>query len=135
MGRLPSDDFKIDETNALLQRVPGLGFSTKSLVKTVGGDGGKINPNTLQVEDTNSAVANILGKGFVAEKLTENRKPVKSRKSLREDVNIDGIEVLKRALDDIKSAGSELVKQNPDQKLELDDIVADIALFIKSFGG
>lgn len=71
MSKLMSDDFKIDETNALLRKVPGLGFSTASLVKTVGGDGGKIDPNTLQVENTNAAVCSILGNGFVKENLSE----------------------------------------------------------------
>ena len=90
MSRLASENLKMDETNALLQQVPGLGFNTSNLVKTVGGEGGKVDPKTLQVEDTNAAVSQILGNGFVVEQLSEGKRVAsnKGRRKIEEALAI-----------------------------------------------
>lgn len=129
---LPSDEFKIAETNALLARVPGMSAMMPTVAKTVGGNGGQVDPQTLQVEDTNSAVMKIVGAGFIKEQLGgAGQSQSRKRKVLRED----GMDALQQALDAVKAAAPGILAARPDQELPLQDLMADLGLLIKAVSG
>lgn len=128
---LPSDEFKIDETNELLSLVPGLGFKAP-IKKVVGGNRGKLNPETLQVEDTNAAVAEILGGGFVHDKLMEDRRPSRRlQNDLEEAANLLFIKRIdKEIIPKIQMAKKNLLSMGrfiaPNAR-EVDDLAVEIA--------
>jgi hypothetical protein len=78
--KLRSDELNIDQVNAALQHVHGLNLpeATKLVNKSVNIE--SIDPRTLQIENTNSMVGNILG-GEMREQLDpsvpiyEGKKP------------------------------------------------------------
>jgi len=59
--KLRSDELNIDQVNAALQNVRGLNLPEANKLVNKAVDIKSIDPRTLQIEDTNSMVGNILG--------------------------------------------------------------------------